>query len=122
MTGGSTPSILVGASDFFETGGPGGFQMVGSSCAQIGGQQGAGIGSELVGMHPQPQAERLRGAQNPAGLLHREDVGLADNVTVPGQPFAGHGRQHFVDNQVAISIAASPVFIRNFMAPRNVGT
>jgi hypothetical protein len=59
--------------------------MVRRGGAELGCEQRASVGAELVGMHAYAEAERFRSAQYSARVGNMEDVRLAEDVAVFGQ-------------------------------------
>ena len=63
--------------------------MVGGGGTEFGGEQGAVIGAELVGVQTQAEAERFRGAQDGARLVQGKHVRFAEDVAVFGEVILG---------------------------------
>ena len=95
--------------------------MVGGGGVEFGGEQGAVIGAELVGVQAQAEPERLRGAQDRTRLFHGKHVGFAEDIAVLGEVLFGNAGEHFVDYEIDVVSDAAAKFVGDFVGAEESG-
>ena len=95
--------------------------MIGGGGTEFGGEQGAVIGAELVGVQAQAEAERFRGAQDGARLVQGKHVRFAEDVAVLGEVVADDPRQHLVDHEIDVVVDAAAILVGDFVSAQKGG-
>src|ERR1017187_10209968 len=119
--GGKQHGLHAGGMQRGEGGGGGSFQMVGGGGMEFGGQQGAIIGAELVGVEAQTEAERPGGEQDGARLFHVKHIDFTEDIAIFGEVFPDHARQHLVYDEVHIVVGTAAIFVGDLVGAQEGG-
>ena len=90
--------------------------MVGGDGTEFGGEQGAVIGAELVGVQTQAEAQSFRGVQDGARLVQGKHVRFAEDVAVFGEVIPGDPREHLVDDEIDIVVDAAAILVGDLVS------
>src|SRR5581483_5715241 len=89
--------------------------MVGGRRPELRRELGPARGFQLVGVKLERQTGFPRRLENRATLGNGEDARLAEDIGEPRETFSHHEREHFVDEQVHVSVTGRPVLERDLM-------
>ena len=96
--------------------------MIGGGRAQLGGQSGAGAGTELLGVHPKAHAMTAGSGQYGARFFHGEGVIVAENIAKTRQTGRRNLRNQFFGNPAEILFTAAANSGGTVCAAKSVGT
>ena len=97
------------------------FQVIRRRRAQFCREFCAARERKLVRMYSQTEPVTTRGGEDAPGFVGRKHVRFAKHITVLRQLFFSHAGQHFVNNQIDVSLSPGLIFFGNVVRAEKRG-